>query len=199
MVLDQWLKYAVLVELSLLGFMSGLAGNMTNPAVDQILHEFTVSPHVSTFQLTITAAGSALAGLIFISIANIYGHRLVFMTASSLTLAFSIAAAESTAFTALVAFRGLTSINWVNLILGVAALLNPFFAHQRGKVIGFYIVVAQNGSHFAPIVNLTTLSRKDTKVILRYRWIRRPSFWLEMDLASDCHHCHGKLLCCHPR
>jgi hypothetical protein len=54
--------------------------------------------HLAIFQSTITAAGSALAGLIFILIANIY-------------------AAESTAFTALVTFRSLTNINWVNLFL----------------------------------------------------------------------------------
>ncbi|KAF5350004.1 hypothetical protein D9756_009057 [Leucocoprinus leucothites] len=136
-----WLKYWTLLELSLLAFMSSLTGSIINPAVPEIAREFRISPHVATYQATAYTGLTAVVALILIPFANTYGHRMIFILASFLTVVFSIIAAESTSFGMLITFRGLSAFHDVNIVLGIAVIPNIFFVGQRGRATGFYIFV----------------------------------------------------------
>ncbi|KAF9445497.1 MFS general substrate transporter, partial [Macrolepiota fuliginosa MF-IS2] len=136
-----WLKYTILAEVSALGFISGLCGTLLNPAVGQLSQEFQISPTVASYQSAALIVAGALTAPIMIPLANAYGHRLVFLLSSMLTMVFLIAAAESKSFSMLFVLRTLTGISWTNPILGVAVISNLFFVHQRGKMMGFFTVV----------------------------------------------------------
>lgn len=125
---------------------------MIGPAVDQLSEEFHVSLSVATYQFAAFLIAVVLGSLVWIPVANAYGHRLVFLLCPALDVTFTIAAAKSNSFGMLLALRGLIGATVANIILGIAVVSNLFFVHQRGRAMGFYVVVAFNGAHAGPIV-----------------------------------------------
>ncbi|KAJ3572699.1 hypothetical protein NP233_g2908 [Leucocoprinus birnbaumii] len=147
-----WLKYLILAETSLLGFITELAIDMINPTVDQLSQEFHISLQVATYHSLVVRVTGAVGPIVMLPLANIYGHRLMFLICTSLTVIACAVAAISKSFAMLIAIRGLIGISTTSQVLGVGIIPRLFFLHQRGRMMGLFLLVSFSGAHFAPII-----------------------------------------------
>ena len=150
--LTQWLKYLILGEICVLGMIAGLATGMLSPAVDQLAQEFGISPQVATYHSLAQGLVGAIIPLVVVPFANVYGHRLIFLVCTALTAIVSAASAQSTSFAMLIVLRGLTGLSLTNSVLGMGVIPCLFFVHQRGRMMGLYVLISFSGTHLAPAV-----------------------------------------------
>ncbi|KAF9443415.1 MFS general substrate transporter [Macrolepiota fuliginosa MF-IS2] len=156
-----WLRYTILAEISLLGFILGLCGaTLADPVIDQLSQEFNVPLNLATYQSSALFVVGSFIALVVVPTANAYGHRLVLLSCTALAVVFLVVAANSTSFGMLIALRGLTSFS----LLGVVVIPNLFFVHERGRAMGFFTLVALNGVHLAPMIG------GDVAFRLGWRW-----------------------------
>jgi MFS family permease len=148
----------ILIEFSLLGFVSAFSGALLSPTVDQLAREFNIPPHVATHTSVVYIAIGALAPLVLVPFANVYGHRLVTLSCTAVNVAANFAAAEVNSFSTLVVLRGFSGFGITLSVLSVAVIPNLFFAHQRGRATGFYLASLAAGSHAALIVGFFLVS-----------------------------------------
>jgi len=132
--------------------IAGLATGMLSPAVDQLAQEFGISPQVATYHSLAQGLVGAIIPLVVVPFANVYGHRLIFLVCTALTAIVSAASAQSTSFAMLIVLRGLTGLSLANSVLGMGVIPCLFFVHQRGRMMGLYVLISFSGTHLAPAV-----------------------------------------------
>lgn len=152
-IIFKWLKYAILLQVSFMAFLAGLNAAIINPAVVLLATEFRI-PHVTaTYQSTVIIGASAFGPLLFTPFGNVYGRRPILLLSILLGFVSALGCAKATSFGTLIAARAINGFGAsAALGLGVGTVVDLFFVHQRGKTMGFFILMTTNGAHLAPIV-----------------------------------------------
>ncbi|RDB25095.1 hypothetical protein Hypma_007426 [Hypsizygus marmoreus] len=148
-----WLRYAILAEISLLAFLATLNVAIINPAVVPLSADFNISHVTGTYQTTVAIGTSAVGPLVFTPFANVYGRRPAYLLSILIGFASAVGSAKSTKFGTLVLARAINGFGpSAALGLGATTVVDLFFVHERGKAMGIFTLMLTNGAHLAPIV-----------------------------------------------
>ncbi|KAF8911596.1 major facilitator superfamily domain-containing protein [Gymnopilus junonius] len=148
-----WLKYAILAEVSLLAFLATLNVAIINPAVVPLAEEFNIGHVTATYQTTVAIGTSSLGPLLFTPFANVYGRRSAYLLSVLIGFASAVGSAKAKSFGTLVVARAFNGFGpSAALGLGAGTVVDLFFEHQRGKAMGIFTLMLTNGAHLAPIV-----------------------------------------------
>lgn len=149
----KWLKYAILLQVSLLAFLATLNVSIINPAVVPLAAEFNISRVTATYQTTVAIGAGALGPLLFTPFANVYGRRSAYLISTLIGFLSALGSAKATSFGTLIVARVINGFGpAAATALGAGTVVDLFFEDQRGRAMGFFTVMTTNGAHLAPIV-----------------------------------------------
>ncbi|KJA28812.1 hypothetical protein HYPSUDRAFT_211467 [Hypholoma sublateritium FD-334 SS-4] len=148
-----WLKYAILGQVSLLAFVSTLNVAIINPAVVPLAKEFDIPPVTATYQTTVAIGVSALGPLVFTPFANVYGRRPAYLISVLIGFATAVGSATATSYGRLVGARIFNGFGpSAAQGLGAGTVVDLFYGHQRGRAMGIFTLMSTNGAHLAPLI-----------------------------------------------
>ncbi|PPQ89000.1 hypothetical protein CVT25_005099 [Psilocybe cyanescens] len=148
-----WLKYAILAQVSFLAFLSTMNVAIINPAVILLADEFHIAPVTATYQTTVAIGTSGLGPLLFTPFANVYGRRPAYLLSVLIGFASAVGSAKATSFGTLIIARVINGVgSSAALGLGAGTVVDLFFEHHRGRTMGIFALMSTNGAHLAPIV-----------------------------------------------
>ncbi|KAJ7180796.1 MFS general substrate transporter [Mycena filopes] len=148
----QWLKIAVLLQVSFLALLGPLNQATVNPAFVPLAQHFHITTVVASYQTTIAIAFAGIGSFLWVPIANTYGRRPVLLFTSIAAAASSITAGKANTWGQLIAtrvFNGLFTSSFFTIGAGVVS--DCFFLHERGRAMGIFTVFLTNSAHIAPI------------------------------------------------
>ncbi|EJD51127.1 MFS general substrate transporter [Auricularia subglabra TFB-10046 SS5] len=150
----QWLKYLILLQVSLLALLGQFSSAAVNPAFVDLAHAFEITTVQASYQTTVAIALGGVGSLLWVPLANVYGRRPVYLFSSLLTAASALGSARAKTYGTLVLAR-LEVFNGVGfsaaLALGAGMVTDVFFLHERGRAMGIFTVFLTNGAHLSPI------------------------------------------------
>ncbi|KAF4620386.1 hypothetical protein D9613_000961 [Agrocybe pediades] len=148
-----WIKYAILLQVSFLAFLATLNVAIINPAVVPLADEFNIAHVTATYQTTVAIGTSALGPLLFTPFANVYGRRPIYLLSTLIGFASAVGSAKAKSFATLIVARAINGFGpSAALALGAGTVVDVFYTHQRGKAMGLFTLMLTNGAHLAPIV-----------------------------------------------
>ncbi|KAJ7043769.1 MFS general substrate transporter [Mycena alexandri] len=148
----QWLKIAVLLQVSFLALLGPLNQATVNPAFVPLAAHFHVTTVVASYQTTIAIAFAGIGSFIWVPIANTYGRRPVLLFTTIVAAATSITAGKAQTWSQLIATRVLNGLFTSSFFtIGAGVVSDCFFLHQRGRAMGIFTVFLTNSAHIAPI------------------------------------------------
>ncbi|KAJ7759138.1 MFS general substrate transporter [Mycena metata] len=148
----QWLKIAVLLQVSFLALLGPLNQATINPAFVPLAAHFHVTTVVASYQTTIAIAFAGIGSFIWVPIANTYGRRPVLLLTTIVSAATSITAGKAQTWGQLIATRVLNGLFTSSFFtIGAGVVSDCFFLHERGRAMGIFTVFLTNSAHIAPI------------------------------------------------
>jgi len=147
-----WLKFLILIEVSLFTLLSLLSASMITPnfqVLSVYLHRDVKETAYVASIFILTAGCSAW---IWNPIANVYGRRPMYLLSVAASVAFLAASGASRSYGELIAFRALNGFfGGIPLGLGSATVCDIYFGHERGRYLGIYTLSLITGPHLAPV------------------------------------------------
>ncbi|KAJ7255451.1 MFS general substrate transporter [Mycena haematopus] len=148
----QWLKIAVLLQVSFLAGLGPLNQAMINPAFVPLAAHFHVSTVVASYQTTIAIAFAGIGSFVWVPLANTYGRRPVLLFTTLIAAASSLGSGKALTWSQLIATRVLNGLGTSSFFtLGAGMVSDTFFLHERGRAMGIFTVFLTNSAHIAPI------------------------------------------------
>lgn len=119
----------------------------------ELQEQFNISYSQVNWTVAIPALGLAVGPLIFSSLADIFGRRIVFIFGTLMALAATIGAAKAPNYGGYMAARffqgfGVSPASTV----GLAAINDMFYEHQRGQKTGLWVLAIDSGLLVGPII-----------------------------------------------
>ncbi|KAF7366945.1 MFS general substrate transporter [Mycena sanguinolenta] len=148
----QWLKIAILLQVSFLAGLGPLNQAVINPAFVPLAAHFHVSTVVASYQTTIAIAFAGIGSFIWVPLANTYGRRPVLLFSTLIAAASSLGSGKALTWSQLIATRVLNGLGTSSFFtLGAGTVTDTFFLHERGRAMGIFTVFLTNSAHVAPI------------------------------------------------
>ncbi|KAJ7644448.1 MFS general substrate transporter [Roridomyces roridus] len=148
----QWLKIAILLQVSFLSGLGPLNQAVINPAYVPLAAHFHKTTVVASYQTTIAIAFVGVGAFLWVPLANTYGRRPVLLFTSLLAAASSIASGKALTWSQLIGTRVLNGIATASFFtVGAGMVSDTFFLHERGRAMGVFTVFLTNSAHVAPI------------------------------------------------
>ncbi|KAJ6619911.1 MFS general substrate transporter [Mycena sp. CBHHK59/15] len=148
----QWLKIAVLLQVSFLAGLGPLNQATVNPAFVPLAAHFHVSTVVASYQTTIAIAFAGIGSFVWVPLANTYGRRPVLLFTTLIAAASSLGSGKAVTWSQLIATRVLNGLGTSSFFtLGAGSVADCFFLHERGRAMGIFTVFLTNSAHVAPI------------------------------------------------
>lgn len=122
------------------------------PSFPDLQEQFNITYSQVNWTVAIPALGLAVGPLIWSSLADIYGRRVVFMTGTLMAFGATIGAAKSTQYGGYMAarfFQGL-GVSPASTV-GLAAINDMFFEHERGQKVGIWVLAIDSGLFMGPL------------------------------------------------
>ncbi|KAF7356451.1 MFS general substrate transporter [Mycena venus] len=148
----QWLKIAVLLQVSFLALLGPLNQATINPAFVPLAAHFHVSTVVASYQTTIAIAFAGIGSFVWVPLANTYGRRPLLLFTTLIAAASSLGSGKAVTWSQLIATRVLNGLGTSSFFtLGAGMVSDTFFLHERGRAMGVFTVFLTNSAHIAPI------------------------------------------------
>ncbi|KAJ7491991.1 MFS general substrate transporter [Mycena latifolia] len=148
----QWVKIAVLLQVSFLALLGPLNQAMVNPAFVPLAAHFHVTTVVASYQTTIAIAFAGIGSFVWVPLANTYGRRPVLLFTILIAAASSLGSGKALTWSQLIATRVLNGLGTSSFFtLGAGMVSDCFFLHERGRAMGIFTVFLTNSAHIAPI------------------------------------------------
>ncbi|KAJ6514980.1 MFS general substrate transporter [Mycena vitilis] len=149
----QWLKVAVLLQVSFLALLGPLNQATINPG-KSLSYDLYLESSLSSrsYQTTIAIAFAGIGSFIWVPLANTYGRRPVILFSTLIAAASSLGSGEALTWGQLIATRVLNGLGTSSFFtLGAGMVSDCFFLHERGRAMGIFTVFLTNSAHIAPI------------------------------------------------
>ncbi|KAJ7625473.1 MFS general substrate transporter [Roridomyces roridus] len=148
----QWLKIAILLQVSLLALLGPLNQATVNPAFVPLAAHFKISTVVASYQTTIAIAFAGIGSFVWVPLANTYGRRPLLLFTTLIAAASSLGSGKALTWSQLIATRVLNGLGTSSFFtLGAGMVSDTFFLHERGRAMGVFTVFLTNSAHIAPI------------------------------------------------
>ncbi|KAJ7727390.1 MFS general substrate transporter [Mycena metata] len=148
----QWLKIAVLLQVSFLAGLGPLNQAVINPAYVPLAAHFHKTTVVASYQTTIAIAFVGIGSFLWVPLANIYGRRPLLLITTLLAAASSLGSGEAQTWSQLLGTRVLNGLATSSFFtIGAGVVSDCFFLHERGRAMGIFTVFLTNSAHVAPI------------------------------------------------
>ncbi|KAJ7505735.1 MFS general substrate transporter [Mycena galericulata] len=148
----QWLKIAILLQVSFIAGLGPLNQAVINPAYVPLAAHFHKTTVVASYQTTIAIAFAGIGSFIWVPLANTYGRRPVLLFTTLLAAASSLGSGKAQTWSQLIGTRVLNGIGTSSFFtLGAGMVSDCFFLHERGRAMGIFTVFLTNSAHVAPI------------------------------------------------
>lgn len=146
----QWLKWLVLIQVSLMAFLGPFNCAVANPSLVLLDKAFHEPVQKVTYSTTIAIVMGGVSGFIFTPLSNVYGRRPVTIVALLLAVLGNIGSARSHTYGQRIGTRALNGFGFGGMMaVGTTCLNDMFFLHERGEKTGVYTVFVTNGAHIA--------------------------------------------------
>lgn len=114
--------------------------------------QYSISFSQVNWTVAIPALGLAVGPLIWSSTADILGRRVVFLLGTIMAFAATIGAAEASSYGGYMAARFFQGLGVAPAsTVGLAAINDMFYEHQRGQKIGLWVLAIDSGLLVGPI------------------------------------------------
>ncbi|KAJ7163021.1 MFS general substrate transporter [Mycena filopes] len=148
----QWLKIAVLLQVSFLAGLGPLNQAVINPAYVPLAAHFHKTTVVASYQTTIAIAFAGVGSFLWVPLANTYGRRPLLLFTALLAAASSLASGKAETWSQLIGTRVLNGLATSSFFtIGAGMVADCFFLHERGRAMGIFTVFLTNSAHVAPI------------------------------------------------
>jgi len=148
----QWLKIAILLQVSFMAGLGPLNQAVINPAYVPLAAHFHKTTVVASYQTTIAIAFAGIGSFIWVPLANTYGRRPLLLFTTLLAAASSLGSGKAQTWSQLIGTRVLNGIGTSSFFtLGAGMVSDCFFLHERGRAMGIFTVFLTNSAHVAPI------------------------------------------------
>ncbi|KAF2460315.1 major facilitator superfamily transporter [Lineolata rhizophorae] len=148
-----WRKNSILAIVMSLYFMFTYVTTTTVASFPDIQEVYNASVDQANWTIALPALGLAVGPLIWSSLADIYGRRLVFIVGTLIAFAATIGAAEAREYSGYMAARffqgfGVSPASTV----GLAIINDIFFEYQRGLKVGLWVLAIDMGLLVGPLI-----------------------------------------------
>ncbi|KAK5060151.1 hypothetical protein LTR84_010035 [Exophiala bonariae] len=145
-------KHSILAIVMLKYFLFTFLTTNTVPSFPDLQEGFNLSYSQVNWTVAIPALGLAVGPLIWSGLADIYGRRIVFILGTLMAFAATVGAAKASDYGGYMAarfFQGL-GVSPASTV-GLAAINDMFYEHERGQKIGLWVLAIDAGLLVGPI------------------------------------------------
>ncbi|KAF8895359.1 vacuolar DHA amino acid exporter [Infundibulicybe gibba] len=145
-------KHGVLGLIASAAMIAGLAGSIQNPAVEQMEAQLPASSSQFSLSISTFILVQGLVPLIWSTISEVKGRKLVYLASLSLFTVGSVVVAVSHNIGLVIGFRCLQAAGSSAVIsIGAATLADIFEPAERGRKMGIYYIAPLLGPALGPI------------------------------------------------
>ena len=125
----------------------------TVPSFHDLQEQYGISYAQVNWTVAIPALGLSVGPLFWSALADIYGRRIIFIVGTVIALASTIGAAKANDYGGYMAARFFQGFGVSPAAtVGLAAVKDMFFEHERGQKIGLWVLAIDSGLFVGPIV-----------------------------------------------
>ncbi|KAF2141393.1 uncharacterized protein K452DRAFT_288096 [Aplosporella prunicola CBS 121167] len=146
-------KNTILTIVMALYFMFTYITTTTVPSFSLIQEQYGISIGEVNWTVAIPALGLSVGPLIWSSLADVYGRRIVFIIGTVIALASTIGAAKAPNYGGYMAARFFQGLGVAPAsTVGLAIINDIYFEYQRGLRIGLWVLAIDMGLLFGPLI-----------------------------------------------
>ena len=124
----------------------------TVPSFPDLQEQYDISYSQVNWTVAIPALGLAVGPLIWSSLADIYGRRVIFIIGTVMAFGATIGAAKAPNYSGYMAARFFQGLGVApGATVGLAAINDMFYEHERGQKIGLWVLAIDSGLLVGPI------------------------------------------------
>ncbi|KAJ6460438.1 MFS general substrate transporter [Mycena vulgaris] len=148
----QWLKIAILLQVSFIAGLGPLNHATINPAYVPLAAHFHKTTVEASYQTVIVIAFAGIGSFLWVPLANTYGRRPVLLFTTLLAAASSFGSGKAQTWSQVIGTRVLNGLGTSSFFtIGAGMVADCFFLHERGRAMGVFTVFLTNSAHVAPI------------------------------------------------
>lgn len=145
-------KHSILAIIMFNYFMFTYITTTTVPSFPDLQESLNISYSQVNWTVAIPALGLATGPLIWSSLADMYGRRVIFLIGTAMAFGATIGAAEAKDYGGYMAARFFQGLGVAPAsTVGLAAINDMFFEHERGAKIGLWVLAIDCGLLVGPI------------------------------------------------
>ncbi|KAJ9613355.1 hypothetical protein H2200_003297 [Cladophialophora chaetospira] len=145
-------KHSILAIVMFKYFLFTYITTTTVPSFPDLQEQFGITYSQVNWTVAIPALGLAVGPLIWSSLADIFGRRVVFVIGTLMAFGATIGAAKSSDYGGYMAARFFQGLGVAPAsTVGLAAINDMFYEHQRGQKIGLWVLAIDSGLLVGPI------------------------------------------------
>ncbi|TFY83415.1 hypothetical protein EWM64_g590 [Hericium alpestre] len=146
-------KSVVLFIVASASLIAGLASNIYNPAINQIIQELHATSGEISLSLSLFILFQGVVPLLWSALSELRGRKIVYVTSIAISVVGCIVAAEAHSIGVLIGMRCLQAVgSSAVMAIGAATLADIYEPAERGKMMGIYYAAPQLGPSLGPIV-----------------------------------------------
>ncbi|KAF7506824.1 hypothetical protein GJ744_011170 [Endocarpon pusillum] len=147
-----WRKNTILSIVMIKYFMFTYVTTTTVPSFFELQDQYAASYAQINWTLAVPALGLAVGPLLWSSFADIYGRRIIFIFGTVIAFASTIGAALAPTYSGYMAARFFQGLGVSPAAtVGLAAINDMYFDHQRGQKIGLWVLAIDTGVFVGPL------------------------------------------------
>ncbi|KAH8427263.1 putative MFS transporter [Aspergillus melleus] len=144
-------KHSILGIVMLKYFLFTYITTTTVPSFPAIQAQFEISYDQVNWTVAIPALGLSVGPLLWSSLADIYGRRIIFIVGTVISFVSSIGAAVADKYAGYMAARFFQGLGVSpGATVGMAVVNDLFFDYERGQKLGFWVLALDSGLLLGP-------------------------------------------------
>jgi MFS family permease len=125
----------------------------TVPSFPDLQEQYGITYSQVNWTVAIPALGLAVGPLIWSSLSDIYGRRIIFIVGTLMAFGATIGAAKAPNYGGYMAARFFQGLGVSpGATVGLAAINDMFYEHERGQKIGLWVLAIDSGLFVGPII-----------------------------------------------
>ncbi|KAH8077264.1 MFS general substrate transporter [Cristinia sonorae] len=146
-------KRVILFAISAAAMITGLGGNLYNPAISEIEADLHASSRQISWSLSLFILFQGCVPILWSALSEVYGRKVVYLLSLTLCTVGCIVAATAKSIGVLIGVRCLQAAgSSAVLSIGAATLADLFDPHERGAIMGIYYCAPLLGPALGPII-----------------------------------------------
>lgn len=132
--------------------LASLSDALRVPSFPDLQEQFGITYSQVNWTVAVPALGLAVGPLVWSSLADIYGRRLVFIIGSLMSFGATIGAAKASDYGGYMAARFFQGLGVSPAAtVGLATINDMFFEHERGQKVGIWVLAIDSGLFMGPL------------------------------------------------